>query len=148
MVLISLTFWIRFNSDNNSRRQAEKVLFPFCMHACMLSHFSRVQLCATPWTVAPQAPLSMEFSRQEYWSGLPCPPPGHLPDPGIEPTSTASPALQADSLPLSHLGSPLTKKLGLRNFRGLLEGRTSSPAFLYLGNSSQEHCWESTITFT
>ena len=148
MVLISLTFWIRFNPENNSRRQAEKVLFPFFMHACMLSHFSRVQLCATPWTVAPQAPLSMEFSRQEYWSGLPCPPPGHLPDPGIEPTSSASPALQADSLLLSHLGSPLTKKLGLRNFRGLLEGRTSSPAFLYLGNSSQEPCWESTITLT
>ena len=95
-----------------------------------------------------QATLSMGFSRQEYWSGLPCPPPGHLPDPGIEPTSSASPALQADSLLLSHLGSPLTKKLGLRNFRGLLEGRTSSPAFLYLGNSSQEPCWESTITLT
>ena len=38
----------------------------------------------TPWTVAPQTPLFMEFSRQEYWSGLPCPPPGNLPDPGIE----------------------------------------------------------------
>ena len=49
-----------------------------------------------PWTVACQAPLSMEFSRQEYWSGLPFPSPGDLPDPGIEP---GSPALQADSLP-------------------------------------------------
>ena len=47
---------------------------------------------ATPWTVAHQAPLSMEFSRQEHWSGLPCPPPGDLPDPGIKP---GSPALQA-----------------------------------------------------
>ena len=46
-----------------------------------------------PWTVALQAPLSMEFSRQEYWSGLPFPPPGNLPDPGIEPVSTVSPAL-------------------------------------------------------
>ena len=46
-----------------------------------------------PWTVAPQAPLSMGFSRQEYWSGLPCPPPGDLPDPGIEPVSPISPAL-------------------------------------------------------
>ena len=54
---------------------------------CMLSHFSRAQLFATPWTVACQALLSMEFSRQEYWSGLPCPPPGELPEPGIEPTS-------------------------------------------------------------
>ena len=54
---------------------------------------SRVQLCATPWTVAHQAPLSMGFSRQEYWSGLPCPPLGGLPDPGIEPVSLTSPAL-------------------------------------------------------
>ncbi|CAI9158760.1 unnamed protein product [Rangifer tarandus platyrhynchus] len=48
---------------------------------------------ATPWTAARQAPLPMGFSRQEYWSGLPCPPPGDLPDPGIEPTSLMSPAL-------------------------------------------------------
>ena len=73
------------------------------MHACMLSHFSRVQLFATLWTVAHQAPLFMGFSRQEYWRGLPCPPPEDLPDPGIELTSPASPALQADSLLLSHL---------------------------------------------
>ena len=56
---------------------------------------SRVQLFATPWTVAHQAPLSKGFSRQEYWSGLPCLPPGDLPDPGIDP---GSPALQADAL--------------------------------------------------
>ena len=54
---------------------------------------SRVRLFATPGTVAHQAPLSMGFSRQEYWSGLPLPPPGDLPDPGIEPVSLASPAL-------------------------------------------------------
>ena len=53
----------------------------------MLSCFSRVQLSATPWTVACQAPLSMGFSKQEYWSGLPCPPPGGLPNPGMEPVS-------------------------------------------------------------
>ena len=52
----------------------------------LLSHF---QLCATPWTVAYQAPLSTGFSRQEYWSGLPLPSPGDLPDPGIEPGSPA-----------------------------------------------------------
>ena len=57
------------------------------------SHFSRVRLFATPWTMAHQAPLSMGLSRQEYWSGLPCPPPGDLPVPGIEPASLASPAL-------------------------------------------------------
>ena len=55
-----------------------------------------LQLCLTLrdlWTIARQAPLSMGFSRQEYWSGLLCPPPGDLPDPGIEPTSLTSPAL-------------------------------------------------------
>ena len=57
---------------------------------CSLSH---VQLFAIPWTVAHQAPLSMGFSRQEYWSGLPYPPPGDLPNPGIEPVSLTSLAL-------------------------------------------------------
>ena len=65
-----------------------------------------VQLFVTLRTVALQAPLSMGFSRQEYWSGFPCPPPGDLPNPGIEPVSPAAPALQADSLPLRHQGSP------------------------------------------
>ena len=55
----------------------------------MLSCFSHIRLYATPWTVARQAPLSMGFCRHEYWSGLPCPPPGDLPDPGIEPVSPA-----------------------------------------------------------
>ena len=57
-----------------------------CGHAQLLSH---VQLCTTLWTVARQAPLSMGFSRQEYSSELPCPPPGDLPDTGIEPVSPA-----------------------------------------------------------
>ena len=60
------------------------------------SLLSGVQLFATPLTVARQAPLSMEFSRQEYWSGLLCPPPGCLPDPGVK---LRSPALQAGSFP-------------------------------------------------
>ena len=63
------------------------------MHVCVLSHFCCVQLCATIGTVSHQAPLSMGFSRQEYWSGLSCPPPGDLPDPGVEPESLTSPAL-------------------------------------------------------
>ena len=67
----------------------------------MLGH---VRLFAAPWTVAHQAPLSVEFSRQEHWSGLPCPPPGDFPDPGIKPGSPAFPAVQADSLPLSYWG--------------------------------------------
>ena len=59
----------------------------------MLSRFSRVRLFAAQRTVAGQAPLSMGFSRQEYWSGLPCPPPGDLSDPGIESVSLTSAAL-------------------------------------------------------
>ena len=63
------------------------------MCTCMLSCFSPVQICVTLWTITHQAPLSMEFFRQEYWSGLPCPPPGALPDPGIEPASLKTLAL-------------------------------------------------------
>ena len=66
---------------------------------------SRVRLLVTPQAVARQAPLSMGVSRQEYWSGLPCPPPGHLPDPGIKPRS---PALHEDSLP----SEPQGKQVG------------------------------------
>ena len=65
------------------------------MHAYMLSRFSHVQLFATPWTVAYQAPLSMGFSRHEYWNGLTFPSPGHLPIPGIQPASLTFPALAA-----------------------------------------------------
>ena len=66
----------------------------------LLSH---VRLFATPWTVAHQAPLSLGFSRQEYWSGLPFPSPGDLPDPGVE---AGSLALQVDSLPSEPPGKP------------------------------------------
>ena len=65
----------------------------------------RVQFCVTPWTVARQDPLSVGFSSQEYWSGLPFPPPGDLPKPGIKPVS---PALQPDSLPTEPSGKPPT----------------------------------------
>ena len=69
----------------------------------LLSCFSHVRIFATLWTIAHQAPLSMGFSRQEYWSGLPFPSPGELPDPGIEPRS---PALQADALTSEPPGKP------------------------------------------
>ena len=69
-----------------------------------MKSLSRVQLFVIPWVVAYQAPLSMGFSRQGYWSGLPFPSPGDLPDPGIEP---GSPVLQADALPSEPLGKPL-----------------------------------------
>ena len=72
---------------------------------CMLSCFSRVQLFATPWAVARQPPLSLGFSRQEYWSGLPFPSPEALPNPGIEPKSSP---LQAGSLPSEAPKKPQT----------------------------------------
>ena len=73
----------------------------------MLSHFRGALLFATPWSVARQAPLSMGFSRQGYWSGVPFPSPGDLPDPGIE---FGSPVLQADSLPSEPPGTRLYSK--------------------------------------
>ena len=60
------------------------------LRACVLSHLSRVPFCVTLWTVAHQAPLSIGLSRQGEWSGLPCPPPGDLPNPGVEPMSHVS----------------------------------------------------------
>ena len=75
----------------------------FFLHACVLSCFSHVWLFGTLWTKTHQASLSMGFCRQEQWSGLPCPPPGVLPDPGIE---LGSPALQADTLPSEPPGKP------------------------------------------
>ena len=68
---------------------------PWRSDACAVLLLSCVRFFVTPWTVACQAPLSMRFSRQGYWSGVLCPPPGDLPNPKVEPKSTA---LQADSL--------------------------------------------------
>ena len=79
------------------------LLLNHCAVLCPYSQKS-VQVFATPWTVAHQAPLSMRFSRQAYWSGLPCPPPGDLPNPGIK---LGSPALWVDSLPAELPGNPL-----------------------------------------
>ena len=88
---------------------------------------SRVWLFATPWTVAHQAPPSMGFSRQEYWSGLPFPSPGDLPDPGIEPRS---PALQADALTSEPPGKPSLGEYAFVNwnlgFPGDLDGKESA----------------------
>ena len=76
------------------------------IYVCMLSSSSLVRLFATPWTVAHQASLSMGFSRQEYWSGLPCPPPGDLNDPGIESRSAVAPALQVGFFTTEPPGKP------------------------------------------
>ena len=79
---------------------------------------SRVQLFATPWTVAYQAPPSMGFSRQEYWSGLPFPSPGDLPYPGIEPRS---PAFQANALTSEPPGKPMENMICFQFFVNRLQ---------------------------
>ena len=71
--------------------------------ACVLSH---VPLFVTQWTVVSQSPLSIEFSRHEYWSGLPFPTPGDLPDPGVTPASLVSPALAGGFFTTAPLGKP------------------------------------------
>ena len=87
--------WTRSQSQTCLSNYAQAEVFKsVCMHACVLNCFSPVQLFATLRTLDHQAPLSMEFFRQEYQSGLPFPSPGDLPKPGIE---IGSPALQADS---------------------------------------------------
>ena len=93
-----------------------------CVHAQSLSC---VKHLATPWLVACHSPLSMGFSRQEYWSGSPFPSPEDLPNPGIKPISPSSPALQADSLPLSHLGSPEGRTL-------CSKGHSGDPEFYFI----------------
>ena len=83
------------------------------MHVFMLSPFSHVQLFATLWTVALQGSLSMGFSRQEYWSGLPCPSQGNLPDPGIELMSLLSPVLAGEFFTTSTIWEALFVNIGL-----------------------------------
>ena len=85
------------------------LLYTLCVYVCVCvcTHLLYcILLFVTLWKIAGRAPLSMEFSRQEYRSGLPFPSPGDLPNVGVKPTSLASPGLHEDSLPLSHLGIP------------------------------------------
>ena len=89
---------------SNTLQDKEVTVFNY-VHVCVLSRFSRVQLCDPVDCSLPDS-SAHGCSRQEYWSGLPCPPPGDLPDPGIETSSPVSPALQVDFLPLSHWVSP------------------------------------------
>ena len=84
---------------------------------CVLRRFSRVRLFVTLWTVAHQIHLSMGFSMQEYWSGLPCPPPGDLPNPGIKPLARASPAFQAGSLPTEAPEKPIFLYTNIQMYR-------------------------------
>ena len=76
-------------------------------HVSVLNHFSHTQFCATLQSVVHQTPLSMGFSKQEYWSSLPCPPPGDLLDPGIKPRSFRLLCWQVGSLPLAPPGKPV-----------------------------------------
>ena len=99
-----------------------------CHERKKMKSLSHVPLFATPWTVAHQAPPSMELSRQEYWSGLPFPSTGDLPYPGIEPRS---PALHADSLLSEPLGNPTMSWTTDCNFSGTLSIR-SNPVTLFL----------------
>ena len=91
---LTIFFWSKLscNTGGKSEYMIINIDVCVCVCVCVLSHFSHVSLFVTLWIVLCQAPLSMGFSRQEYWSGLPCLPPGNLSDPGIEPTSPVSPA--------------------------------------------------------
>jgi len=95
-VLLSLILTMMENSGQEAKctdTAVESLKTTFLKTLCVLSGFSGVRLFAIPWTIAHQAPLSIGVSRQEYWSGLPCPFPGYLPNPGIETASLMSPAL-------------------------------------------------------
>ena len=84
---------------------------------CVLSHF---RLLTTPWTIACQVLLSVEFAWQEYWSGLPFPPPGPFPDPGIEPVSLVPPALAGGLFTTAPLGRPMGYEAALKKVREVL----------------------------
>ena len=101
----SLFFQEKSLAVSSQRRDQNCQRYVF-IRVCVLSNFSRAWLSATPWTVARQAPLSMALSRQEHWSGWPCPPPGDRPDPGIQFVSLMS-CRGRQSLSLAPLGSPI-----------------------------------------
>ena len=95
---------LHMDSLHGTTREAIFLFLHSLFHCGISRHIEYSSLCCTIWTVARQAPLFVGFPRQEYWSDFPFPSPGDLLDLGIE---FKSPALQADSLPLSHLGSPI-----------------------------------------
>ena len=106
---------------------------------CVLSRFSCVRSCVTPWTVAHQVTLSMEFSRQKLWSGLLCPSPRNLPDPGIELVSLRSPALAGGFFTTSTTweapeGSYISQTPKYKLFSAFLSKSLSLCVFLWFGN--------------
>ena len=98
-----------------------------CIKCCMLSHFSGVQLFVSPWTVACQAPLSIEFSRQEHWSGLPFSFPGDLPNTGIEARSLVSPALAVGFFTISDTWEAPKIQLVISNLIGRTDVEAETP---------------------
>ena len=113
---------------------------------CVLAKLLQSCLTLTLWTVAHQAPLPMAFSRQEYWSGLPCPPPGDLPDPRIKPRS---PPLQADSLlePLLRLKGSKSAEGGRGTAMGSAQGPAVTPEKYFLcSHLPRVLTWEVVIT--
>ena len=101
---VLLLSWVSVSVGVGASGTSSSSILLTCLQGCVLSH---VQFFRTSWTIVCQIPLFMEFSRQEYWSGLPFPPPGDIPDSGIKSTSLASLLQwQADSLSLSYLLSP------------------------------------------
>ena len=110
-----------------------------CKRVCMgAQSLGRVWLIVTPWTVAHQAPLSMEFSRREYWSGLPCPPPGDPPHPSIEPMSLASPALAGGFFPTAPPGKPIYRVSECNVLGETNTGRASAQADSEVVNGGKE----------
>ena len=96
-------FWTQWGEERVGPTERVAVTYMCAVCVCVCVYAQSCVVFAIPWAVARQAPLSMGFFRQEYWSGLPFPSPGDLPRPGIEP---GSPALQADSLPAAPPGKP------------------------------------------
>ena len=101
----SLSSLWQLSPGRGEKDQRSQVITPSSQSCPGLSHFSRIWLFATPWTIDCRVHLSMGFSWQEYWSGLPFPPPGDPPNPGIKLMSSDSSALQVDSLTMSHRGN-------------------------------------------
>ena len=123
-----------FRSPNRrglkSNSETKTPQFKSC--GCVLSHSAVMSNSVTQWTTADQAPLSMGFSRQEHWSGLPCPPPGDLPDPGIESTSFMSPALAGGFFTTSTTLEAPVQILALLFISHMLLGNLSLTQFPHL----------------
>ena len=122
----------------------KNVVSIFIICVCILSGLVMSDCLRLSWTIARQAPLSMEFSRQEYWSGLPFPSPGDRPYPGIKPTTLRLLHWQVDSLPLHHLGNPhvhSTFHLKLEQYRACRRYRERLELFLSTKNEHTLKCF-------